>query len=213
MIDSTERTHAQSAIERSYLSSPLRTGPQSQSFADTLETELIGAAPTASSNAGNCAGQRSAARQDPAATIPSSSVANVVQPAPGANPAKAIQPVATGTTSASTATSNPVPTSEQAFDNAYWAEQPAAVQQLRYITNPAEKTEVATQLAQQGYSIDVPIMVWGWDPQYTTELRQSEGYTWVPSALQQPIELAPGLQQGAQPAYNPATPPPGSISV
>ncbi len=49
------------------------------------------------------------------------------------------------------------------------------------------------QLASEGYSIDVPIMVWGWDPSITTAMRQADGYTWVPSALQNPVEDAPGL--------------------
>jgi hypothetical protein len=99
------------------------------------------------------------------------------------------------------------------FDDAYWAKQPAAVQQLRNIQDPVQKTELATQLAQQGYSIDVPIMVWGWDPQIATEIRQSDGYTWVPSALQQPVEVAPGLTVAGLPTYDPAHPPAGSIPV
>ena len=79
--------------------------------------------------------------------------------------------------------------------------------------NQAQRTQLATQLAQQGYSIDVPIMVWGWDPQITTQLRQSMGYTWVPSALQQNIAVAPGITQGSQTPYDPAHPPAGSIMV
>jgi hypothetical protein len=99
------------------------------------------------------------------------------------------------------------------FDQAYWASQPAAVQQLQHIQDPTQRTEVATQLAQEGYTIDVPIMAWGWDPQLTTQLRQSLGYTWVPSALQQPVEVAPGFTAPGQPSYDPANPPAGSIAV
>jgi hypothetical protein len=103
---------------------------------------------------------------------------------------------------------------QQAFDNAYWAEQPAAVQALRTMQNSGERTALATQLANEGYSIDVPIMVWGWDPSITTSMRQSYGYTWVPSALQSGIEMAPGLPSvGTQAAYDPNNPPPGSIAV
>jgi hypothetical protein len=98
------------------------------------------------------------------------------------------------------------------FDEAYWAKQPAAVQQLRDIQNPAERTEMAEQLAQKGYSIDVPIMVWGWDPAITTAARQSMGYTWVPSALQQPVEAAPGVGFAGA-TYDATHPPPGSITV
>ena len=73
---------------------------------------------------------------------------------------------------------------------------------MQTIQDPTQRAEVAEQLAQQGYSIDVPIMVWGWDPAITTAARESMGYTWVPSALQQPVEVAPGLTfDGA--SYNP----------
>lgn len=98
-------------------------------------------------------------------------------------------------------------------DDAYWAKQPPAVQQLREIDDPDARKELATQLAAQGYSIDVPIMVWGFDAGKTTALRQQYGYTWVPSALQKPIELAPGLTMPGMDPYDPNNPPPGSILV
>src|SRR5689334_716345 len=96
-------------------------------------------------------------------------------------------------------------------DDAYWAKQPAPVQQLREIDDPDQRKALATQLAAQGYSIDVPIMVWGFDAGKTMALRQQYGYAWVPSALQQPIELAPGLNFPNMPSYDPSNPPPGSI--
>jgi len=103
---------------------------------------------------------------------------------------------------------------QQTFDNAYWAEQPPAVQALRNIQDPAERAQLATQLAGEGYSIDVPIMVWGWDPSIVTSMRQADGYTWVPSALQNGVEMAPGLPSvGNELAYNPNQPPSGSIAV
>jgi hypothetical protein len=47
-----------------------------------------------------------------------------------------------------------------------------------------------------------------------TSMRQAEGYTWVPSALQTPVEDAPGLPAvGTNSAYNPNNPPSGSIPV
>jgi hypothetical protein len=110
----------------------------------------------------------------------------------------------------------PAPTtasSSQSFNDAYWAKQPAAVQQLRSIQDQGERTLLGTQLATQGYSIDVPIMLWGWDPGITTQLRQSYGYTWVPSALQQPVAVAPGLSVPGLAPYDPAHPPAGSIAV
>ena len=100
----------------------------------------------------------------------------------------------------------------ETFDDAYWAGQPAAVQQLQNIQNPEQRAALAEQLAQKGYSIDVPIMVWGWDPAITTSARESMGYTWVPSAGQAPVEAAPGLTFAGA-TYNPAQPPPGSITV
>jgi hypothetical protein len=127
----------------------------------------------------------------------------------------------TSTTSASTPASSSTTESgssavdqQEAFDNAYWASQPAPVQALRTMQNQEQREAVATQLANEGYSIDVPIMVWGWDPSITMAMRQSEGYTWVPSALQNPVEVAPGLPNlGTLAAYNPNNPPAGSITV
>lgn len=99
-------------------------------------------------------------------------------------------------------------------DDAYWAQQPPAVQQLREIQDLDARTALATQLAHEGYTIDVPIMVQGFDAGKTTALRKLFGYTWVPSALQDPIELAPGLAEfGTLKAYDPNNPPAGSILV
>jgi hypothetical protein len=100
-----------------------------------------------------------------------------------------------------------------AFDNTYWASQPAAVQPLRNM-NLQEREGYAEQLASEGYSIDVPIMVWGWDPSMVTSMRQADGYTWVPSGNQSPVEMAPGLGSiGNLTAYNANNPPAGSITV
>jgi hypothetical protein len=113
-----------------------------------------------------------------------------------------------------TGTTPTVSSSPQApsFDQTYWASQPAAVQQLQNIQNPTERAAVAEQLSQEGYSIDVPIMVWGWDPGTTMSAREAMGYTWVPSAQQQPVEVAPGLTFAGN-SYNPNNPPTGSIPV
>jgi hypothetical protein len=100
-----------------------------------------------------------------------------------------------------------------AFDNTYWASQPAAVQALRTM-NPQDREGYAEQLASEGYTIDVPIMVWGWDPSMVTSMRQADGYTWVPSGNQSPVEMAPGLGSiGNLTAYNANNPPAGSITV
>jgi hypothetical protein len=123
------------------------------------------------------------------------------------------QPTQAPAKSSTESTSAPLD-AQQAFDNAYWAQQPAAVQPLRTMQNPEQRAALATQLAGEGYSIDVPIMVWGWDPSIVTSMRQADGYTWVPSALQNPVESAPGLPgMGTDTAYNPNSAPSGSIAV
>jgi hypothetical protein len=111
----------------------------------------------------------------------------------------------------------PPPTSPinapQSTDDEYWARQPAAVQQLRNIGDYVQRSQMAGQLAAEGYSIDTPVMVWGWDASKTTQLRQGFGYTWVPSAMQAPVTAAPSLSGGSLTAYNPLDPPSGSIPV
>jgi hypothetical protein len=117
------------------------------------------------------------------------------------------------TVAGATATPSGHPYASDPVDDAYWAKQPAAVQQLREISDPAQRAALGAQLANEGYSIDVPIMVWGWDAGKTTALREQFGYTWVPSALQQPLSEAPGINVPGLTPYDPANPPPGSILV
>jgi hypothetical protein len=71
---------------------------------------------------------------------------------------------------------------------------------------------MAGQLAAEGYSIDTPVMVWGWDASKTTQLRQGFGYTWIPSAMQAAVTAAPGISGAGIIPYS-AVPPPGSILV
>jgi len=95
---------------------------------------------------------------------------------------------------------------------AYWAGQPPAIQALQNM--PMDQRAAAAQnLAAEGYTIDVPIMVWGWDPLATMLERQVDGYTWVPSAMQSDVGSAPGVSYYASANYDPTTPPPGSILV
>lgn len=127
-------------------------------------------------------------------------------------PAETPSTSSTATTNApAAAASSSAITQQEAFDNAYWAAQPPAVQALR--TAPAdERVQMATQLANEGYSIDVPIMVWGWDPYTTTNTRVADGYTWVPSALQSSLTVAPGITFDGN-SYNASDSPTGSITV
>ena len=158
------------------------------------------------------------------ASVSASSSAKIAAAAdPSANSTEAnISSLATFMNSSSKSSAASAPASQdvqpprdpvQSPNDAYWAKQPAAVQTLRTITDQGQRTLLATQLATQGYKIDVPIMVWGWDPSQVTSLRQSYGYTWVPSALQNPVAVAPGLTDPGMQSYDPNNPPAGSIAV
>jgi hypothetical protein len=99
------------------------------------------------------------------------------------------------------------------FDQIYWAHQPPEIQLLRTIPDMNQLQTRAMQLATMGFTIDVPIMIWGWDPLKVMQLRQSFGYTWVPSALMPPVQMAPGLTAPGAIAYDPANPPRGAVNV
>ena len=102
------------------------------------------------------------------------------------------------------------PATEQ---DAYWAMQPAAVQALRTIDDETQRGLLAKQLADQGYLIDVPIMVWHWDPLITMTIRQNSGYTWVPSGDQAALQTCPNCDVPGLTHYDPNNPPAGSIMV
>ena len=108
---------------------------------------------------------------------------------------------------------------QQQFNEAYKASLPPELRELMALpdANDADhdaKTKRAVELAQKGFSVDVPVMVWGWDPYLVMQLRQQFGYTWVPSALQPPVAVAPGLPGfGTSAPYDPKNPPAGSIRV
>jgi hypothetical protein len=148
----------------------------------------------------------------PAATTPT--------PATSTAPTADSTTTTTTTTSTSTSTSTletgTMPTAAELAkmtpDQAYWAEQPPAVQALQTMPDD-QRYSYAQQLASEGYSIDVPIMVWGWDPLATMVMRQNDGLTWVPSGLQPNIPVAPGDSFPGLPSYDPTNPPPGSIPV
>jgi hypothetical protein len=112
-----------------------------------------------------------------------------------------------GSTASTTATP---PATEE---DAYWAMQPPAVQALRNITDETARGTLAKQLADEGYTIDVPIMVWQWDPLTTMTIRQNSGYTWVPSANQAALPSCPNCDVPGLTPYDPNNPPAGSITV
>jgi hypothetical protein len=119
-----------------------------------------------------------------------------------------------GTAPVQVPTSQPASTVQMTEGDAYWAQQPAAVQALRYMPAGDEKNALALSLANQGYSIDTQIMVLGWDPQMTMAARAGYGYAWVPSYGQSAITVQPGISDPYMSSnYDPASPPPGSIKV
>jgi hypothetical protein len=120
------------------------------------------------------------------------------------------------TTSATSSSATPHLANGQPVLNeadAYWATQPPEVQRLRDLSSESDRAELARQLAEEGFQIDVPIMVWGWDPLATMIVRQNQGYTWVPSAGMDPVSVAPGIGFPGLPSYDPAKPPAGAILV
>jgi len=101
----------------------------------------------------------------------------------------------------------------RAEEDAYWAAQPPAVQQLRNIPDFRDRGIMAQQLADQGYTIDKAVMVWGWDPLKTMLTRQMYGYTWVPNLNQPSASPGPGFTLPGETPYDPNNPPAGSIAV
>lgn len=166
MIDPVGRVRHPTSAE-SIVSSGNRNQPQpSQSFATALTDKLAGTSrnPNSPSKLPTSLppGEQVVTRQDTGSSnSQTTGLDGLVITYPGST---------TGTTP--TVSSSPQAPS---FDQTYWASQPAAVQQLQNIQNPTERAAVAEQLSQEGYSIDVPIMVWGWDPGTTMSASRSHG--------------------------------------
>src|ERR1700732_3999239 len=99
------------------------------------------------------------------------------------------------------------------FDQAYWASQPPEVRALPSLPDQNSRGIRAAELATKGFVIDVPIMAWSWDAYLVMKLRSDFGYTWVPSALQTPVTIAPGLSAPGTVPYDAAHAPSGSIHV
>jgi hypothetical protein len=132
---------------------------------------------------------------------------------PATTQATTPQPTVTQPTPATTTTPASPATAPATEEDAYWAMQPPAVQVLRTIPDETQRGIAAKQLADQGYSIDVPIMVWHWDPLITMTIRQNSGYTWVPSGDQAALQTCPNCDLPGLTHYDPNNPPAGSIMV
>jgi hypothetical protein len=222
MVNSTNSilpTSANTDLLASSTSTPA-SSTGSTEFADTLATCMF--FPSASSAQSGSPSGNSSQNGFGAATATltaaaTAATATLMNAAP-----VAATPAATPTPAASTTTTSPaaipqstVSTQDLANmtpDQAYWASQPPAVQALQNM--PLDQRYAAAQgLANQGYTIDVPIMVWGMDPAATMVVRQNDGETWVPSAMQPDIPVAPGDSFPGMPSYDPNNPPAGSIQV
>lgn len=65
-----------------------------------------------------------------------------------------------------------------AFVKAYWLAQPPAVRVLQHMPSDIGARDAkALELAQQGYNVDVPIMVYDWNPYWVMQVRENEGLT------------------------------------
>jgi hypothetical protein len=220
MIDSAGRLQNRTAADAMVSSGSKSQPSRSQSFAlelaDRLSGTTTGAPEPAVTRTSIPIRQQSVTGQGSESSNASTagSTSNAAAQPSGLEALVAACAIATpgGASGTASSTASRTTSTPESFDAAYWAGQPAAVQQLQNIQNPEQRAALAEQLTQQGYSIDVPIMVWGWDPAITTSARESMGYTWVPSAGQAPVEAAPGLTFAGT-TYNPSQPPPGSITV
>jgi hypothetical protein len=206
-------------------SNRLAMAGKNEGISDAFRAQLTSALESALERLGMKAGQISIS-PDPASTT-GQQRQNLVESAnpllssltvlPAAAPAHSIAAPETSTSTTGSLTAAAVdstsPENDANYDDAYWAAQPAAVQQLRDIPDPEKRGALATQLAAEGYKIDVPIMMWGWDPAKTMAMRVSDGYTWVPSAYQNPVEVAPGINFPPGKPYDPNNPPPDSIRM
>jgi hypothetical protein len=216
MIDSAGQLRNRTAADAMVSSGSKSQPPRSQSFAlelaDRLSGTTTGAPEPAVTRTSIPIRQQSVTGQDSETSTSSTAGSTSNAAAQPSGLEALVAACANAEPSAASGASSASAQQPETFDAAYWAGQPAAVQQLENIQNPEQRAALAEQLTQQGYSIDVPIMVWGWDPAITTSARESMGYTWVPSAGQAPVEAAPGLTFAGS-TYNPAQPPPGSITV
>jgi hypothetical protein len=169
-------------------------------------------------NPDSAAGQAGAAAS-PASTAPAASgvpADGTTFPGFASIPASASPAASTNTpanvTGATRVDNTTPPAAPMSEADAYWAAQPPEVQQLRDVTDLATRSAMAQQLADQGFTIDKAIMVWGWDPLKTMLTRQMYGYTWAPNMNQGNVST-PGITLIGQTPYDPKNPPPGSIAV
>lgn len=82
--------------------------------------------------------------------------------------------------------------------------------------DPAQKAAKAllTAALMSGLPIDTQIMLWGWDAAMTMQVRENQGYAWVPSYGMANVNVGPGLPPPAGETSNyPSSKPAGWIAV
>lgn len=98
------------------------------------------------------------------------------------------------------------------FVKAYWAAQPPAVRVLQHAPNANPdgtvnqgKFDLAASLSNQGYDIDVAIMVWDLNPYWIMQVRENESVTSPMYLNGKPIHVS--SNQAAYPPFDPPAPP------
>jgi hypothetical protein len=66
----------------------------------------------------------------------------------------------------------------------WWLAQPPQVRELRSMPADEARTAKALSLAQTGFTILIPVCVYGWDAHNAMECYQANGFKWVPALLQ-----------------------------
>ncbi|MGA3200932.1 MAG: hypothetical protein ABSF12_00390 [Bryobacteraceae bacterium] len=161
-----------SALERQRNESREGTGQDSgvRQFLAAASTE--GSPPTATNEATSSSSSVTAPSTAPGTTAP-----GTMEQLFSGGPVSVIGAANSGAASSTGSAAPPTETEAEA----YWAEQPIAVQALQNMPVGPARDALAQSLAGQGYLIDNQIMVQGWDPQTTMMLRQDYGYTSVPA--------------------------------
>jgi len=224
MVSATHRLEAMIPLANPATSSP-SPGRSTSSFAQELATrverddkasEVKGQTSGESQFLANTAKAGVLIAVPPNATPRPPSVSSTTTPASNIPTMLGMGPVPGTPPVQQVTTPQPAPAAapEETEADAYWNAQPPAVQALRDMPDGEAKNKLALSLANQGYSIDTQIMVWGWDPQMTMTVRANQGYSWVPSYGQANIPVGPGLSMPDDPSmYNPGNPPAGAIQV
>jgi hypothetical protein len=100
------------------------------------------------------------------------------------------------------------------YNEAYFLSKPDRVRSLWDINDSAERYTAAVALAHEGYILDGSIDGYGNDPYLVnTDRIVTYGYTWIPSLLQPPLSVAPGLHIPGIADYNPNVIPAGAIGI